>query len=139
MVVMLSPSEEYSGGAVELRRSDAAGARADERYELRRGDALAWKGWASHRVSPVRDGAREVFVRTRILDFPRRVELDLPPANEHKNQQFSRRLNWRGQAGTKCVDCQCNSDRCSSGGQVPTVQRRLPLAVTTPRLGFATR
>jgi hypothetical protein len=62
MVIMLSAPNEFAGGAVEFRRSTGAGAAADERYSLLPGDALGWKGWTSHRVAPVTDGVREVFV-----------------------------------------------------------------------------
>ena len=62
MVIMLSAPEEFVGGAVEFRRSSGARAVTDERYMLRPGEALGWKGWTSHRVAPVTDGVREVFV-----------------------------------------------------------------------------
>ena len=47
---------------VEFRRSTAAHAVADERYNLPPGHVLGWKGWTSHRVAPVTVGVREVFV-----------------------------------------------------------------------------
>ena len=62
MVILLSDPEEFSGGAVEFRRSTAADAVTDERFELRAGDALGWRGWTSHRVAPLTRGVREVFV-----------------------------------------------------------------------------
>jgi hypothetical protein len=57
MVVMLSSEDNFEGGAVELRGDEAG-----EQYMLRPGDALMWKGWTSHRVTPVTRGVREVFV-----------------------------------------------------------------------------
>ena len=62
MVIMLSAPGEFSGGAVEFRRYTGAGAATEERYSLQPGDALGWKGWTNHRVAPVTDGVREVFV-----------------------------------------------------------------------------
>lgn len=66
MAVMLSKLEEYSGGQVELRQANNID--ADERYELSFGQAIAWRGWTNHRVSPVTSGLREVFVVEWWLD-----------------------------------------------------------------------
>jgi len=57
VAVMLSPQSAYTGGAVELVSGEAR-----ERYELRAGDALAWRGWTDHRVQEVWSGLREVLV-----------------------------------------------------------------------------
>lgn len=54
---MLSSRDEYKGGIVELKEGMSS-----ERYELSLGDVLAWRGWTQHRVSPVIEGKRDIFI-----------------------------------------------------------------------------
>jgi len=57
IAVMLTQRDQYEGGGVHFRRADIS-----ESFDLAVGDALVWRGWVNHHVSPVTSGLRRVFV-----------------------------------------------------------------------------
>jgi hypothetical protein len=65
MAVMLSSPSEYEGGAVELTDDSTT-----ESHTLAVGEAIAWRGWTSHRVNPVVSGARQVVLLRAVCCMP---------------------------------------------------------------------
>lgn len=59
MVVMLSEPEEYEGGAFQLQ--DLEG-HIHTVQGLHKGEAIVWRSWRRHRVTPVLKGKRHVLV-----------------------------------------------------------------------------
>eukprot|EP00931_Biecheleriopsis_adriatica_P005161 TRINITY_DN106702_c0_g1_i1.p1 TRINITY_DN106702_c0_g1~~TRINITY_DN106702_c0_g1_i1.p1 ORF type:complete len:341 (+),score=63.68 TRINITY_DN106702_c0_g1_i1:66-1088(+) len=57
VVVMLSEQGEFEGGRQEVRFNGST-----RKHELSRGDVMVWRGWTEHRVTPVTDGIRKVFI-----------------------------------------------------------------------------
>lgn len=57
MAVMLSEEDDFEGGAQEVRFKGST-----LRHKLSRGDVMVWRGWTEHRVTPVTDGLRKVFI-----------------------------------------------------------------------------
>ena len=54
---MSSSKTDYTGGQIQFRQGDI-----NEQHDLAFGDVLVWKGWIDHRVLPVIQGERDVFV-----------------------------------------------------------------------------
>eukprot|EP00756_Hemistasia_phaeocysticola_P000045 Hpha_TRINITY_DN10032_c0_g2::TRINITY_DN10032_c0_g2_i1::g.84027::m.84027 len=57
MAVALSDPAEYSGGSFQVCRKDI-----ETLNNVHRGDVVLWRAWDLHRVTPLRGGARHVFV-----------------------------------------------------------------------------
>jgi len=57
VAVMLTPRSSYEGGEVHFKRAGK-----QEGFNLEVGDALVWRGWNHHTVTPITAGERRVFV-----------------------------------------------------------------------------
>lgn len=59
VVAMGTAGSEFIGGELEIRNLEG---RVHRIEDLRRGDAVVWRGWDTHRVLPVTQGRRNVVV-----------------------------------------------------------------------------
>lgn len=62
IVGLSTAGRDFTGGALEVRKSPFWEGCVERITDVSRGDVVAWRGWNMHRVLPVEEGKRQVIV-----------------------------------------------------------------------------
>jgi hypothetical protein len=111
VAAMLSSRAKYEGGQIQFRQGDI-----NEQHDLAFGDVLVWKGWIDHRVLPVIQGERDVFVVEWWLGEDCAVSNDPRAKDDLRTLEHAARLEptdarlqrWLGKA--HCLRLPCASE-----------------------------
>jgi len=136
--VLLSSPSSFAGGWIELANDDGE-ASLYENITLQAGDFISWRGWTSHRVSPLIVGERDILVvewwngeDVTASQLPRGSDtveglkhaITLDPTSSYLHRTLGRKL---------CQRLPCNSDGEAQEAEV-ALRQALRLAPKKARM-----